>query len=287
MSLQVRPLSECLGLEIQGLELWQDLSPETVSEIRELWQKSPVLVFPRQSLNEVELLRFSGYFGAPEAISRKDILSPYHDQVAYMSNFRYLDGRTVGAFADDKDVGWHSDQTFREKPATGAILYGVEVPPNEGAVHFANQYDAWERLPDEVKSQIDGRTGIFSYNKRLTRFSPAELKDKIEEMKKTPDVRHPVVLTHPVTGRKALYADPNTLAKIEGMSDADSDAIIETLVAYGTDKAVCYGHPSKAGDVVMWDNGCVLHRRDAVSNTSPRLMKRTTMHLPSDLHAVP
>jgi taurine dioxygenase len=287
MAFQVDRLCDGFGAEIRGIDLSGKLSPETVSEIREVWRDNVVIVFRRQALDEEDLLRVSRYFGDPEAISRKDILSPYHPEIAYMSNFRYLDGRTIGAFADDKDVGWHSDQTFRERPATGALLYGVEVPPDGGAISYANQYLAYERLPEDVRRKIEGRSGIFSYNKRLTRFTPAELKDKIDEMKRTPDVRHPIVLAHPVTGRKALYADPNTLASIDGLPQEESDALIETLVSAATDPSLVYRHVSRVGDVVMWDNGCALHRRDGVDNDMPRLMKRTTFHLPRHLHPVP
>lgn len=287
MAFEVRPLTKNFGAEVHGIDLSEALDRETVAEIEALWRDNVVVLFKRQVLTEPQLIRFTNTLGQAEAISRTDILSPYHPEVAYMSNFRYLDGRTIGAFADDKDVGWHSDQTFRPKPATGAILYGVEVPPEGGDVSFANQYLAYERLSPEIRDKIEGRTGIFSYRKRLERFNPGELKDSIDKMKQTPDVPHPLVLTNPISGRKAIYADPNTLASIEGYDQAESDAIIEALVEAATHPDVVYRHKSHPGDVLMWDNGCSLHRREGVDNGSPRLMKRTTFHLPKEKYALP
>src|SRR5207248_5837584 len=121
-----------------------------------------------------------------EIVSRRDILSPYQSEIIYFSTLRYADGRNVGGFSGGEDVDWHSDQTFRPSPATGAILYGVEVPKDGGDIYWADQYAAYERLPEDVRNRIEGRIGTYRYAKRLRIMNSAELKDKVQELSKMP-----------------------------------------------------------------------------------------------------
>ncbi len=259
-----------------------------MTRLRELWEREAVLVFRRQFLTEEDLVAFTRRLGECEIVSRRDIMSPYHDEIIYFSTLRYADGRTLGGFAGGEDVAWHSDQTFRPNPATGALLYGLEVPRDGGAMYWANQYLAYEALPGDVQRAIDGRTGVYSYGKRLMQFNPTELKDKLDELRRTtPDVRHPVVLTDPRSGRKALYADPSTLIAIEGLSDDDNARILPQLFAAAGAETVACAHKVVSGDLMLWDNGCLLHRRDEISLEQPRLMKRTTFRVPRDRHCVP
>ena len=262
-----------------------------MAEVKQLWQQSPVMVFRRQSLEESEQVQFSAYFGTCESASRKDILSPYFEEIIYFSTLRYADGSFIGGFAGGEDVDWHSDQTFRERPATGAMLYGVEVPKSGGDIYWANQYAAWEALPDDIKALIDGRTGVYKYEKRNAILNPLELQDKNSEqarmMASLPDAHHPVVLTHPITGRKALYADPTTLVRIEGLSDEENERILPILFETGGREEFVYRHKCSGGDVIMWDNGCTMHRRDEMRLDQPRLMKRTTFRLPDDQYCTP
>lgn len=270
-------------------ELLKDAA--AMDELRRLWQQSPVMVFRRQSLHESEQVRFSQFFGRCESANRKDIQSPYFDEIIYFSTLKYHDGRFIGGFAGGEDVDWHSDQTFRERPATGAMLYGVEVPRDGGDIYWANQYAAWDAVPEDIKEKIDGRMGVYKYSKRISILNPLELQDKNSEQYKAmmalPDAHHPVVLTHPVTGRKALYADPTTLVAIEGLSDEENERILPVLFEIGGREEFVYRHKCSNGDVIMWDNGCTMHRRDEMRIDQPRLMKRTTFRLPSDGYCSP
>ena len=264
---------------------------DAVEQLKLLWQKSPVLIFRRQSLEEAEQVRFSQLFGTCETASRKDIESPYHEEIIYFSTLRYADGRFVGGFAGGDDVDWHSDQTYRVKPATGAMLYGVEVPQGGGDIYWADQYGAWDKLPADVQRLIDGRTGTYRYAKRMQMMNTLELKDKDSAQARTmaalPDAFNPVVLTHPVTGRKALYADPTTLVAIEGLSEAESARVLPLLFEAGGSADLTYRHKVRNGDLMMWDNGCTMHRRDVMRIDQPRLMKRTTFRLAAGDHCVP
>jgi len=289
VALSTRPLHPAFGLEVIGGSLADYARDDTaIAELGRLWRERGVLVFRRQALTEDELVAFSARFGRLEIVSRTDIQSPFHPEIIYFSTLRYADGRTVGGFAGGEEVDWHSDQTFRPDPATGAILYGVEVPERGGDFYWANQYLAFESLPGAVRDLIDGRTGQYSYAKRLGIFQATELKSREDELRRQhPPVTHPVVLTHPRTGRKALYADPSTLMSIDGLSDAQNREVLPQLFAAAIDASVVCHHTMAPGDVLMWDNGCVMHRRDPVEPSHPRLMKRTTFRVPREEHCLP
>jgi len=264
-------------------------SEPAMDRIRQLWQNAPVLIFRRQSLEEDEQVRFSSALGSCESAARKDIQSPYHEEIIYFSTLKYSDGRFVGGFAGGDDVDWHSDQTFRERPATGAMLYGTEVPHDGGDIYWANQYGAWDLLPKDIQQLIEGKKGTYRYAKRYAMLNALELKDKekANAMLSLPDAQHQLVLTHPRTGRKALYADPTTLVAIEGLSEAEAARVMPILFAAGGDPSLVYRHKVHNGDLLMWDNGCTMHRRDEMRLDQPRIMKRTTFRLSASDYPVP
>lgn len=260
-----------------------------IESLKAIWRQYPVMIFRRQALQEAELVRFSECFGVCDSTVRKDIQSPYHKEIIYFSTLRYADGRFVGGFAGGDDVDWHSDQTYQLQPATGAILYGTEVPQDGGDIYWADQYGAWERLPQDVQALIAGKVGVFRYAKRYAALNALELKEKstANALLSLPDARHPVVLRHPITGRSALYADPTTLVAIDGLTPAQNERVLPILFAAGGHASLTYRHGVRNGDFMMWDNGCTMHRRDAMSLEQPRLMKRTTFRLPVGEHCLP
>jgi alpha-ketoglutarate-dependent taurine dioxygenase len=287
--LRTTPLHSEFAVQIhaQVMDLVND--PDGIEELKTLWQKSPVMIFRRQSVEEEELVRFTEHFGRCETTGRKDIQSPYQEQIIYFSTLKYANGNFVGGFAGGDDVDWHSDQTYQKRPATGAMLFGTEVPRDGGDIYWANQYGAWDLLPTDIQQLIEGKTGIYRYAKRYAMLNALELKDKekANAMLSLPDARHPLVLTHPRTGRKALYADPTTLVAIEGLSEEESARVMPILFAAGGDESLVYRHKVHNGDLLMWDNGCTMHRRDEMRLDQPRLMKRTTFRLPASDYIVP
>lgn len=255
-----------------------------VDEVKRLWRLAPVIIFRRQLMHESEQVRFSGMFGECMEIHRKDNVSPYEPKIVYFSTLRYNDGRAVGAFNNGDEADWHSDQTYTPRPATGAMLYGVEVPRDGGNMSWADQYGAWELLPADVQRLIEGKTGLFRYAKDPN-YSEVKANPKVAYS--LPDAFHEVVITHPVTGRKSLYVDPTRLVAIQGLSEADNARVLPILFAAACDPALVYRHTVEAGDVLLWDNACTLHRREPLSMTQPRLMKRTTFFLPENEHGLP
>lgn len=263
--------------------------PLAIDELKAIWQQFPVMIFRRQAFQESDLVRFSERFGICDSTVRKDIQSPYYEQIIYFSTLKYANGNFVGGFAGGDDVNWHSDQTYQRQPATGAILYGTEVPQDGGDIYWADQYSAWERLPRDVQSLIEGKTGVFRYAKRYAALNALELKEKstANSLLSLPDARHPIALQHPITGRVALYADPTTLVSIDGLTPEQNDAVLPVLFEAGGHASLVYRHAVRNGDLMMWDNGCTMHRRDAMSLAQPRLMKRTTFRLPVGEHCLP
>jgi taurine dioxygenase len=287
--LRTSPLHSDFAVEVHTPILDIVDSPDAIEELKLLWQKSPVMIFRRQSLEEAELVRLSNRFGKCESTGRKDIQSPYQEEIIYFSTLKYANGNFVGGFAGGDDVDWHSDQTYQVRPATGAMLYGTEVPRDGGDIYWADQYAAWNRLPRDIQQLIDGKKGTFRYAKRYAMLNALELKDKekANAMLSLPDAVHQLVLTHPRTGRKALYADPTTLVAIEGLSEAEAARVMPILFEAGGHPEQVYRHKVHNGDLLMWDNGCTMHRRDEMRLDQPRLMKRTTFRLSASDYIAP
>lgn len=287
MSLRTTRLHKDFGLEVQGVDLSEPLPAGLSAELDDLLAQNGVLLFRRQLLEEDDLVRFASDFGELETTIYSKGVSPYNPKVIYISNLKYPNGGNLGLLGD-QEVDWHSDQTYRTRPATGAMLYGLEVPSSSGCTYWANQYLAYESLPDEVKQAIEGRTGVFSYAKRLEVFYPKDQKNDQALAKRAPEVAsHPIVLTHPVTKRKALYADPVTLLEIEGLPKEESERILAILARHCSQPDFVYQHRWRQGDLLFWDNGCTLHKRDVIGDDHARFLKRMTIFLRSERHCVP
>jgi taurine dioxygenase len=151
------------------------------------------------------------------------------------------------------------------------LLYGIEIPPVGGNTRFANMYSAYERLSERIKKKIDGRTALQMHEYlRTDRPSPKD------DMSGIAHFSHPVAITHAETGRRALYVNRLMTARINGLDEAESDALIEELLGYAEDPALVYEHVWRPGDLVMWDNRCVTHARTDFPDTERRLLRRTT-----------
>jgi taurine dioxygenase len=157
------------------------------------------------------------------------------------------------------------------------------LPKEGGATYFADMSSAYERLPASLRKTISGRKAVQSYA-YFNQYNSVPTTS--EQKKKTPDVEHPIVRTHPLTGRKALYICPGMTTRIVGLPDAESKAVLDELFGWCVRPEFVYRHDWKHGDAVMWDNACTMHRRDPFDPESERLMKRTTILPPAAL-AIP
>jgi taurine dioxygenase len=286
MPLESRPLGGSFARKVVGLRLWELQDDSIVDELRHLWAHHAVLVFRRQSLSETELADFSALFGPLERVVRTEWASPVVPEVGLISNLKDAQARPIGGLGDG-ELQWHSDQSYMVNPATGAMLYAVELPPEGGTTSWVDLSAAYDALPDRLRRAIEGKRAVFSYVKRLAGYQGVDRVISAEAKRKTPPVLHPLVHMHPVTGRKALYLDSTTTIAIEGMNGAAGTALLDEIYAFATQPRFVYRHDWQVGDVVMWDNGFTMHRREPFDPAARRLMKRTTIFLSRERHIVP
>ena len=283
MSLSTRPLTPTFGLEILDVDLRQP-TDNMIAEIDTLWVKHPVLLVRNQLLDEVQQIAFSRRFGEINIHVRTDIRSRSHPEVVMVSNLRLENGDNIGALASG-EAKWHTDSCYKSKPDTGSILYALEVPEDGGKTAWANLQLAYEALTDATKTKLKGKRGEYAYNI----FNVDITKDNdIKDIRTiTPDVKHPMVLKQPVSERKGLYFDPLQTYGIEDMDVSESRRLLDELTAHITQPNFIFEHRWRRGDIVLWDNCRVLHRREPFNPMVPRLMKRTTIFLPPERYPVP
>ena len=286
MNYIARRIGDSFACEILELRLWEKIDSETVNALRALWAEHGVLIFRRQVLSEGELADFCAHFGPLELTVRRDWASRARPEVGIISNLKDGTGAPIGGLGDG-EVLWHSDQSYMLNPATGAGLHAIEITNEGGTTRWANLAKAYEALPERLKNAVEGKQAIFQYAKRLAGFSGRDKEIPMDQRSRTPDVIHPLVHAHPVTGRKSLYLDPTCTIGIVGMDDAAGNALLDELAEFATQPEFVYQHQWRVGDLVLWDNGFLMHQRDPFPQTEKRLMKRTTMFLPRDQHMVP
>jgi taurine dioxygenase len=286
MPFETLPLHPSLACEVRGLALWEALEPETIAGLRELWSTWGVLVFRRQALNERELAAFCALFGPLERTVRTDWASPSVPEIGIISNLKDGQGRPIGGLGDG-EIEWHSDQSYMMHPATGAALYAVELPPEGGTTSWVDLRAAFSGLSEELRRRVEGRRAVFSYVKRLAGYQGKDRVISAEAQEKTPPVVHTLTHAHPVTGAEALYLDWTTTTGIAGMAEEAGTALLDEVYRAATRPQYVYTHHWQAGDLVLWDNGFTMHRREPFDPAARRLMKRTTMILDPARHIVP
>jgi taurine dioxygenase len=265
----VRPLSAALGAEIVGVPLNQNVDERTFAQIRDAWHEHLVILLRDQELSEDDQVRFAEKFGPPAVIHTKQFVRN-HPAVMLISNIRE-DGRPIGALPDG-EMHFHTDQCHQERPAMASMLYAIEVPRAGGNTLFANGYKAYETLPEAIKVRIAGRKALNAYD-----YDTAAMKRGTRLAEGVPSYLHPVVRTHPATGRKALYVNRLMTVRIEGLPEDESDELLDTLFAHQERREFVYEHVWRPGDLLMWDNRCTLHARTDFSPDERRLMRRVTI----------
>ncbi len=277
----VEPLKENFGAQVKGIDMVSDCNPETLAEITRLWGKHQLLLFKNQSLEEEELVAFSRGLGDLEIHIRTECLSSTNPEILYISNAQE-NGRDIGLLSST-EVGWHYDQIYRPKPAVGSLLYAVTVPASGGATSFADMAAAYDGLPANVRDNIDGLRAVHSYHAFNEVFSTPTSKKQTDL---TPPIDHPLVRTHPLTGRKALYVSPTMTIQIIDMADGEAKELLDYLFEWSLRPEFIYTHEWEVGDALLWSNASTMHRREPFNESEIRLMKRTTI-LPPEEMAVP
>jgi taurine dioxygenase len=281
MALETRPLTPTFGAEVSGVQIASDCPSETLDEVRDLWLQHKLLLFRDQFPSETDLVDFSRHFGPLEIHVRREYLSPDNPEILYISNIKQ-NGRAIGILSEN-EVGWHYDQIYLPKPAVGSLLASVKIPPDGASTHFADMEAAYEQLPEDIKAKLQGKRATQSYEAFNAAYS---VPTSNEQKKKTADIDHPIIRTHPITGRKSLYMCPGMTTQILGMPEEESRELLDFLFDWIVRPEFVYSHEWVLGDAVMWDNACTMHKRDPFDQQYERLMKRTTILPPEEL-AVP
>ena len=271
MPIAVTPLSPAIGAAVTGVDLARPLDDETFAAILEAFLAHSVLVFPGQSIDDGDQVRFSARFGRLGRRKRK-VARPeggdVHPAVMLISNIR-KDGVPIGSLPDG-EMMFHSDGAYAENPYIATFLYAIEIPSRGGDTLFASLHAAAEALPAALRRRIAGRRAAHRYYAGTTdKASPAP--------SLSGEAAQPILRVHEQTGREALFVSRLMTARIEGMDEAESDALLEELFIHTERDAFVYRHRWTPGDLVMWDNRACNHARTDFPGGERRLLRRTTV----------
>jgi len=233
------PLIFRFGTEIVGLDLTEDLNEEEKSQVITLFNSASVLLFRNQFLTPGQLSTFTETFGKPEVHHLAKSTFPDHPEVRVLSNKKNADGTLTGAYKGGHH--WHSDLCFKEFPGQATLLYGVECPPEGADTLFSDMHSAYEDLPDDLKKKLEGRMATNDRNWRYSELYPWRAPLTDEEVAKVPPVTHPAVITHPHSGRPALFVTKMMVPHIEGMDDGEAQALVAEVEAFATQKKYVVG----------------------------------------------
>jgi len=266
----VRPLSPRMAAEVVGLDLREPLDPATRQAVYDAFVRYQVLAFRDQTLTKPEQIAFTEQFGTLErhvASNRGGDIPLLH----VVSNLN-AEGKPSGKV---KSTTWHSDKSFRPEPSMATILHAVIMPPDGGDTCFANMYAAYDALDEAEKAALDGLRVIHSWELSQQKSG---LRATEEEIRDAPPMSHPLVRVHPDSGRKCLFMGLHA-SHIDGWPVQDGRTLLAKLEAHATQDRFVYRHKWHAGDVLMWDNRCLLHRADPNFDAAlyPRVLHRTCL----------
>jgi taurine dioxygenase len=271
---EITPVSDALGAEIRGVDL-RCPDDAAFAAIHRAWLDHLVLLFRGQDLSDDDLAAFSRRFGALDAAPPNETGQTHadgHPEVLILSNV-VENGRPIGALGNAEAI-WHSDMSYADAPPKGSVLYALEVPERGGDAGFCNMYKAFDDLPPALAARIE----IAAIKHDSSTNSGGFLRQgaaPVTDVSACPGAVHPIVRTHPESGRKALFLGRRRHAYVMGLPVAESEALLDELWAHATQEKFSWHHQWRAGDVLMWDNRCALHRRDSFDAGTRRIMHRT------------
>ncbi len=255
---EVIPTGGALGAEVRGLDLRVELDADIVRALRESFLDHCVLFFRNQLISQEDLVRFTRYFGEPIPHVRPQPDRPI-EEIFVISNVTE-DGKPIGALGSE-EIPFHSDLSYLPAPGTISMLYALEIPDEGGETMWANGYASYEALDHRVKSRIDGLRAVHRH--------------PIDALNTPEPTMHPVVRTHPETGREVIYVSPHLTHHIADLDLKEGQVLLDELIAHATDARFVWKHRWQVGDLVVWDNRCTMHRRTPFDDRHRRVMWRT------------
>jgi taurine dioxygenase len=277
MAIQIKNLKGALGAEVSGIDASKPVALADIDAIDAAWCERLVVVFHDQNLSDPQLIAFSRNFGELDPPGPNPYGEPFnkeHPELNVISNV-VEDGKPIGNLGDG-EAEWHADMTYVKVPPKAALLHALEVPPPEagGNTHFANMFAAYESLPAELKQAVAGKIAVHDASRNSAGMQRKGYKE-VTDVRQTVGAHHPLVRTDPDTGRKALFLGRRPNAYVLGLSVAESEALLDALWAHATMPGYAMCHQWRVGDLLMWNNLSVLHRRDPFDPKSRRIMHRS------------
>jgi len=272
--INVIPSGRALGAQIEGVDL-RSLDDRQFAAIHRAWLDHLVLLFRNQSLSDDHLIAFSRRLGeldwAPIQETGRRFVEGY-PEIYVVSNV-VENGEPIGSLGAG-EASWHTDMSYLEAPPKASMLYALEVPATGGNTYFCNMYRAYELLPEALRRRIAGLTlkhdGTYNSGGYVRQGVTA-----VDDPVTSPGMYHPLVCTHPESGRRALYLGRRRNAYIGGLPLEESEALLDELWTYASREDVTWYNQWRTGDVVLWDNRCTMHRRDPFDPGSRRVLHRT------------
>jgi taurine dioxygenase len=275
MTVSVVPLSPALGAEIKGVDLREPQDAATIQAINDAFDNHIVVVFRGQELSEDDQVRAANYFGKVHVRQRpangRTPGGEYDTPFMMVTNI-VENGKAIGAFGDG-EMWFHHDTSYYPQPHRATFLYAMKLTSWGGQTCFSNMYMAYDNIPQALREKLEGRKVLQVHDyKRRERID-------LEKVGVDTIAHHeqPIFITHPATGRKALYISRLMSARIEGLSSEESEAALEQLFDISEDPAIVYEHEWQLGDLILWDNWCSIHARKDFPREEPRLMRRCTI----------
>ena len=282
----VRPLDAPFGAGIAGVDLSKPLDDATFDTIRRAYFENSIVVFHGQRLTPEQQVAFSRRFGELEIHVLKQYLLAGHPEILVVSNI-LEDGKLIGLADTDRVAVWHTDTSYRAEPSMGSALYALEIPRNAageviGDTLFASTFLAYDALSPEMRKRLEGLEAVHrmtkGYDNAPAKSSATRVTYDESQRSEVPDQVHPIIRTHPVTGRKCIYINKLCVTGIVGMPDEESAPLLERIYAHCTQPQFVYRHRWQVGDLLMWDN-CSLQHLAVPDYALPqrRRMHRTTI----------
>ena len=279
MAIEIIPTGAALGAEVRGTDLSKPLSNADRERIRNAWLAHLVLLFRGQTLDNAAqhaLAAVFGDLGLPAqgllGLPRRDNQpAEMPENISVISNI-VENGKPIGNLGAGEAL-WHTDSSFVERPPSASVLYAVEVPPAGGNTSFLNMYAALERMPADLRSQIEGCTANHSCVHNSNGVRRPEF-DEVSDVSKAPGAQHPLIRTHPETGRQCLYLGRRLNAYVKGLPVAESEALLDALWAHTVRDDFVWEHQWQVGDVLVWDNRCTMHHRKPFDENARRRMHK-------------
>jgi taurine dioxygenase len=275
MAISVRNLDASLGAEVGGIDLSRPLARHDIATIEDAWRERLVVVFHGQDLSDPQLIAFSRYFGELDPPGPNPYGEPFlkqHPELNVISNV-VENGKPIGNLGDGEAV-WHADMTYVDVPPKAAMLHSLEVPPRGGNTYFANMFAAYETLPADLKQAAAGKIAVHDASTNSAGLLRKGYR-QVTDVREVVGARHPLVRTEPKSSRKALFLGRRPNSYVVGLSVPESEALLDALWAHATQPRFAMCHEWQVGDVLMWNNLSVLHRRDPFDPKARRIMHRS------------